>query len=68
MDEEYRKQGIGEKRIQTAMDFATQNDAKFVELSTAVDNFTAQKLYERIGFKKLEPEKDFFKYRISVTE
>ena len=68
MDEIYRKQGCGEKLIQTAMDFATQNDAKFVELSTAVDNYTAQKLYEQIGFKKLEPERDFFTYRINVTE
>ncbi len=68
VDEIYRKQGCGEKLIQTAMDFATQNDAKFVELSTAVDNYTAQKLYEQIGFKKLEPERDFFTYRINVTE
>ncbi len=68
VDEEYRKQGIGEKLIQTAMDFATLNDAKFVELSTAVDNFTAQKLYEHTGFKKLEPETEFFEYRINVTE
>lgn len=68
VDKEYRKKGIGENLIKTAMDFARQNGAKFVELSTAVDNYTAQSLYQQIGFKKLEPETDFFTYRISLTE
>jgi len=68
VDKEYRKKGIGENLIKTAMDFARQNGAKFVELSTAVDNYTAQSLYEQVGFKKLEPETDFFTYRISLTE
>ncbi|QQR97908.1 MAG: GNAT family N-acetyltransferase [Sphingobacteriales bacterium] len=63
---EYRKMGIGEKLIRHAMDFALQNGAKFVELSTAVDNFIAQRLYEQIGFKKVEPEIDFYTYRISL--
>lgn len=43
---------IGEKLIKTAMDFARQNSAKFIELSTAVDNYTAQSLYEQIGLRK----------------
>lgn len=62
----HRKKGIGEKLIEKAMDFARQNNAKFVELSTAVDNYIAQSLYERIGFKKTESETDFFTYRIQV--
>lgn len=62
----YRQQMIGEKLIKTAMEFAQNSGAKFVELSTAVDNFTAQGLYEKIGFKKLQPETDFFTYRINV--
>lgn len=62
----HRKKGIGEKLIEKAMDFARQNNAKFVELSTAVDNYIAQSLYERIGFKKTEAETDFFTYRIQV--
>ena len=64
----YRKQGIGEKLIKTAMDFAKQNDAKFVELSTAVDNYNAQSLYEQIGFQKQPPETDFFTYRINLKK
>ncbi len=68
VDKEYRNKGIGENLIKTAMDFARQNGAKFVELSTAVDNYTAQSLYKQVGFKKSEPETDFFTYRISLTE
>jgi len=64
----YRKEGIGEKLIKTAMDFAKQNDAKFVELSTAVDNYNAQSLYEQIGFQKQPPETDFFTYRINLKK
>lgn len=63
----HRKQGIGEALIQTAMHFAKQNNARFVELSTATDNHTAQRLYEQIGFKKLAPETDFMSYRISLN-
>ena len=67
VEKEYRKQGIGEKLIQTAMDFAKENNAKFVQLSTAVDNYTAQSLYEQIGFKKQEPETDFYTYTINLV-
>jgi ribosomal protein S18 acetylase RimI-like enzyme len=64
VDKEYRKQGIGEKLIATVMNFAKENNAKLVQLSTAVDNYTAQSLYERIGFKKQEPETDFYTYTV----
>jgi ribosomal protein S18 acetylase RimI-like enzyme len=67
VEKEYRKQGIGEKLIQTAMNFASENNAKFVQLSTAVDNYTAQSLYEQIGFKKQEPETDFYTYTINLV-
>ena len=66
VEKEYRNQGIADKLIQTVMDFARQNHAAFVELSTAIDNHTAQGLYEKIGFKKTEPETDFITYRINV--
>jgi len=63
---DYRKKGIGEALIKTAMNFAQQSNSKFIELSTAIDNYAAQSLYERIGFKKTEPETDFFTYRIGL--
>lgn len=67
VEKEFRKKGVGEKLIRTTMNFAKENQAKFVELSTAVDNFTAQKLYEQIGFEKQNPETDFFTYRINLA-
>jgi len=66
VDSDQRKQGVGEKLIKTAMDFAREDGSTFVQLSTAVDNFTAQSLYEQIGFKKKEPDIAFYTYRIAV--
>ncbi|MBV8390484.1 MAG: GNAT family N-acetyltransferase [Mucilaginibacter sp.] len=62
----FRKQGIGEALIKTAMDFAKSDGASYVQLETAVDNYTAQSLYEAIGFQKQEPDTEFFLYRIPV--
>lgn len=67
VEETYRKHGVGSKLIETVMNFAKENGATFVEISTATDNFTAQKLYEQIGFKKQSPEVDFYTYRISLA-
>ncbi|WP_235524190.1 GNAT family N-acetyltransferase [Pedobacter sp. Hv1] len=64
---DYRKQGIGEKLIKTAMDFAKKQGSTFVQLETAVDNYTAQSLYEAIGFIKQEEDKEFFLYKIAVN-
>ncbi len=64
--EGHRKQGIGEKLIETAIGFAKENNARFVELSTAADNYIAQSLYEQIGFEKQSPETDFYTYRIGL--
>ncbi len=65
--EAYRKQGIGEKLIRTAMDFAQQQGSTFVQLETAVDNYTAQSLYEAIGFEKQEEDKAFLLYKIALN-
>jgi len=62
----YRKQGIGEALIKTAMGFAKGDGATYVQLETAVDNYTAQSLYETIGFQKQEPETEYLLYRIPV--
>lgn len=63
---EYRKHGVGESLIKTAMNFGKKNHATFVELSTAVDNYVAQKLYEQVGFKKQGPDNEFYTYRIDL--
>ena len=67
VDTNYRRKGIGEKLIKTAMEFAKNDNANFVELSTAVDNYSAQSVYEKIGFKKQEPDTAFYTYRIDLS-
>lgn len=66
VEQDFRESGIGTALLETAINFARQNGAKFVELSTAVDNYTAQNLYEKTGFVRQEPEIDFYTYRILV--
>jgi ribosomal protein S18 acetylase RimI-like enzyme len=67
VDADYRKQGIGEALIKKAMDFAKQQGSTFVQLETAVDNYTAQSLYETIGFKKQENDTEFLLYKIAIN-
>ncbi len=62
----YRKKGIGEKLIKTAMGFAKENGALFIQLETSTDNYTAQKLYETIGFKESNPHQGSIVYRIAL--
>lgn len=62
----YRKRGIGDMLIRTAMSFAKSDGATFVQLETAVDNYSAQSLYEGIGFKKEQPETGYLVYRVQV--
>ena len=66
VDSGFRKQGIGETLIKSALEFAKKEGAKYLELSTAIDNYTAQSLYTAIGFEKQEPDKNFISYRISL--
>ncbi len=66
VDPEYRKKGIGEELIRTAMDFAKGQGSTYVQLETAVDNFTAQSLYEQIGFVKQGPDEEFLLYKIEI--
>ena len=62
----YRQQGIGESLIKKAMEFAKENGSTYVQLETAIDNFPAQQLYERIGFIRQEPDNAFYVYRIPL--
>jgi ribosomal protein S18 acetylase RimI-like enzyme len=68
VDQAHRKKGVGGELIYAATDFARRNDSKFMELSTATDNYAAQSLYEKIGFKKFGGETDFYTYRIHFTD
>lgn len=53
VDGNERKQGIGEKLLVAAQNYAQANNLKGLALETAYDN-PAQKLYERLGWKKDE--------------
>ena len=57
--EEARGRGVGENLLTTAIQFAKQTEAKGLFLETANDNYNAQRLYEKIGFKK---ETNYFYY------
>ncbi len=51
---EERKSGAGEKLMRTAMEFGTKDGSRGLTLQTAMTNIPAQKLYEKLGWKKNE--------------
>ena len=67
VEPEFRKKGIGESLIKTVLKYAKDDGASQVEISTAIDNYTAQSLYESIGFKKENPDTGFLDYKIDLT-
>jgi ribosomal protein S18 acetylase RimI-like enzyme len=56
---EARRKGIGEALLKHAADFAKADGAKRIWLRTAVDNFIAQALYEKFGYKR---DEHFYRY------
>ncbi len=68
VERNYRKQGIGKGLINAAIEFAKKDGASFLELSTAINNITAQKLYEDIGFVRQQPSRTAFTYRTSLLK
>lgn len=67
VEPDHRKQGIGEKLIKTVLDFAKADNVHIVELSTAVDNYTAQTLYENMNFEKQQADAGYITYRIKLS-
>jgi ribosomal protein S18 acetylase RimI-like enzyme len=67
VDELYRKQGVGKVLIDYVISFAKNNGSEFVQLETAVDNYTAQGLYESTGFINQGPSEDFLLYKLAVN-
>lgn len=66
VDGDYRRQGIGEALIKAAMDFARSEHSTYIKLETAMDNYTAQRLYEALGFKRQELIKSFYTYKVDI--
>ena len=56
-----RKQGVGEALMERASQFAKDDHAKGLSLETAMNNFPAQRLYERIGWKR---DEEFYRYNL----
>jgi len=58
-----RRQGVGEALLQEAKLLAKQTGAKGLVLETGIENVTAQRLYERLGWKRDEL---FYRYYLDV--
>lgn len=58
-----RKKGVGEALMERAHQWAVETNAEGLTLETATDNHTAQRLYERLGYKKDEV---YFRYNLLV--
>ncbi|TWD91596.1 GNAT family acetyltransferase [Neobacillus bataviensis] len=56
---EARGKGVGENLLKKAIEFAKETGAKGLFLETTNDNYNAQRLYEKIGYKK---EANYFYY------
>eukprot|EP01114_Cavostelium_apophysatum_P008217 TRINITY_DN2055_c0_g1_i1.p1 TRINITY_DN2055_c0_g1~~TRINITY_DN2055_c0_g1_i1.p1 ORF type:complete len:181 (-),score=27.17 TRINITY_DN2055_c0_g1_i1:570-1112(-) len=61
VDPSCRKRGIGEQLLSACADFSKAAGSYKLTLSTAVDNFTAQSVYEKFGFKK---RSEFYNYEL----
>ena len=66
VDEPNREQGIGEALIRHALDIARDAGASGVALSSNPRRVAANRLYQRVGFKRLETK--FSKSQIAVIE
>ncbi|MBS4223144.1 GNAT family N-acetyltransferase [Lederbergia citrea] len=64
VDVEARKQGIGELLLHKAKDYAIETGAKSISLSTAPDNYYAQRLYEKNGYIR---DSQFYHYELRLT-
>ena len=60
----HRKQGVAHNLIDSSLSLAERTGAIRVDLATAKDNFSAQALYEKIGFVK---GSQYFSYSLAVN-
>jgi len=60
----HRKKGVANELIRAVEQFAKEQGAIRVDLSTAKDNFSAQALYEKMGFKQ---GSGFFSYSLKIN-
>jgi ribosomal protein S18 acetylase RimI-like enzyme len=63
VDPAARGQGVGEALLEHARRFAEETGARSLMLETAVDNLSAQRLYERLGWVR---ETQFYMYYLHL--
>ena len=61
---EFRKNNIGKKLMLKSHDYAKNDQAKRIQLSTATDNIIGQSLYESLGYVK---DVNFYTYDFEVS-
>ena len=62
---EHRKKGIGAMLMDASKNFAENNDITGIELSTAINNETAQSVYESLGYER---DNEFYSYYLSIKK
>lgn len=60
-----RNQGVGEKLLHKAKEYAIETGAKSLSLSTAPDNYSAQRLYEKNGYER---DSQFYHYELDLVQ
>lgn len=60
---EARRAGVGRALLERARQFAEETHAKGLTLQTATDNYTAQAVYEAMGWQR---ETEFYAYNLYV--
>ena len=60
---EYRKNKIGRELMLKSHEYAKSIKAKRIQLSTSIDNFIGQSLYESLGYVK---DTDFYTYDFKI--
>ncbi|ABA75299.1 GNAT family N-acetyltransferase [Pseudomonas fluorescens] len=60
-----RNRGVGRRLMNTARDFAVETGAKGLVLETATDNFTAQGLYESLGWVR---DTGYYTYTLDLRQ
>jgi ribosomal protein S18 acetylase RimI-like enzyme len=58
-----RRRGVGRALMERAHEHARRSGAQRIDLSTAIDNETAQALYEDLGYQR---DREFFVYSLEL--
>ena len=61
--EDHRKNNIGSQLMIKSHEYAKKINAKRIQLSTAIDNYIGQSLYESLGYVK---DDDFYTYDFEI--